>query len=172
MRCPFCRYDNDKVIDSRASQDGFAIRRRRECLHCKRRFTTYERLEEMEIKVVKKDGIREPFNREKIKAGLAKACWKRPISDDQIESAVSQIESEIYSNYESEIDSKTLGELVMARLAQMDQVAFVRFASVYRQFKDVRDFVDELQPMLKRGPKVEGGPAKADGGGRTAENGS
>jgi transcriptional repressor NrdR len=153
MRCPYCRIDHDRVIDSRASQDGFAIRRRRECLHCKRRFTTYERLEEMGIKVVKKDGIREPFDREKIRAGLERACWKRPISNDQIEAAVSEIESEVYANYESEIDSKALGELVMARLAKMDQVAFVRFASVYRQFKDVRDFVDELQPMLKRKEK-------------------
>jgi transcriptional repressor NrdR len=153
MRCPYCRIDHDRVIDSRASEDGFAIRRRRECLHCKRRFTTYERLEDMGIKVVKKDGIREPFDREKIRSGLSKACWKRPISNDQIEAAVSEIESEVYANYESEIDSKTLGELVMARLAKMDQVAFVRFASVYRQFKDVRDFVDELQPMLKRKEK-------------------
>ncbi len=153
MRCPFCRIDNDRVIDSRASQDGFAIRRRRECLQCKRRFTTYERLEEMGIKVVKKNGIREPFDREKIRAGLTKACWKRPISDDQIDAAVSQIESDIYANYESEIESHALGELVMTRLAQLDQVAFVRFASVYREFKDVRDFVDELQPMLKRKEK-------------------
>jgi transcriptional repressor NrdR len=154
MRCPFCRIDNDRVIDSRASEDGFAIRRRRECLHCKRRFTTYERLEEMGIKVVKKDGVREPFNREKIRSGLARACWKRPISDEQIENAVSEIESDVYAKFESEIDSKSLGELVMARLAKVDQVAFVRFASVYRQFKDVRDFVDELQPMLKSRDKA------------------
>lgn len=154
MRCPYCRIDHDRVIDSRASEDAFAIRRRRECLQCKRRFTTYERLEEMGIKVVKKDGVREPFDREKIRAGLARACWKRPISDEQIEAAVSEIESQVYANYESEIDSKALGELVMARLAKIDQVAFVRFASVYRQFKDVRDFVDELQPMLKRKDKA------------------
>lgn len=153
MRCPFCRIDHDRVIDSRASQDGFAIRRRRECLHCKRRFTTYERLEEMGIKVVKKNGIREPFDREKIRSGLTRACWKRPISDDQIDATVSQVESDVYANYESEIDSHALGQIVMARLAQLDQVAFVRFASVYREFKDVRDFVDELQPMLKRKEK-------------------
>lgn len=156
MRCTFCRYDNDRVIDSRASQDGFAIRRRRECLHCKRRYTTYERVDEMGIKVVKKNGVREPFDREKIRLGLARACWKRPVSDEQIESAVAQVESDIYSTYESEIDSKTLGEMVMQRLALLDQVAFVRFASVYRQFKDVRDFVDELQPMLKRLPPAKG----------------
>ena len=156
MRCTFCRYDNDRVIDSRASQDGFAIRRRRECLHCKRRYTTYERVDEMGIKVVKKNGVREPFDREKIRIGLARACWKRPVSDEQIESAVAQVESDIYSTYESEVDSKTLGEMVMQRLALLDQVAFVRFASVYRQFKDVRDFVDELQPMLKRLPPGKG----------------
>lgn len=152
MRCPYCRVDNDRVIDSRASEDGFSIRRRRECLSCKRRYTTYERVEEMEVKVVKKDGIREPFQRDKIKQGLAKACWKRPISDAQIDALVSQIESDVYANYESEIDSPELGELVMKRLAELDQVAFVRFASVYREFKDVRDFVDELQPMLKKKP--------------------
>lgn len=152
MRCPYCRVDNDKVIDSRGSDDGHTIRRRRECLGCKRRYTTYERVEEMEIKVVKKDGVREPFNREKIKQGLAKACWKRPISDSQIDNAVAQIESDVYANYESEIETAELGEIVMQRLAQLDQVAFVRFASVYREFKDVRDFVDELQPMLKKRP--------------------
>ena len=152
MRCPYCRVDNDKVIDSRGSEDGYSIRRRRECLSCKRRYTTYERVEEMEIKVVKKDGIREPFNREKIKQGLAKACWKRPISDEQIDTMISAIEGDIYANYETEVDSTEIGEMVMKRLAQVDQVAFVRFASVYREFKDVRDFVDELQPMLKKKP--------------------
>ena len=137
-------------MDSRASEDGYVIRRRRECLHCKRRYTTYERLEEMGIKVVKKDGIREPFSRDKIRAGLAKACWKRPISDEQIEGIVAHVEGYMYDKGESEIESSKVGELVMERLAQVDEVAYVRFASVYRRFKDVRDFVDELQPMLKR----------------------
>ncbi len=155
MRCPFCRVDNDKVIDSRASEDGFSIRRRRECLSCKRRYTTYERVEEMEIKVVKKDGIREPFSREKVKKGLEKACWKRAISTEQIEAVVAKIESDIYADFESEIDSPDLGELVMKRLAELDQVAYVRFASVYREFKDVRDFVDELKPMLQKKPPQE-----------------
>ena len=148
MLCPYCRTDNDRVIDSRASQDGLAIRRRRECLSCKRRYTTYERVEEATIKVVKKDGVRVPFEREKIRAGMAKACWKRPISDHQIEHFVSAVESEIYHTYESEVSSVDVGRLVMKHLAELDQVAFVRFASVYREFKDVRDFVDELQPML------------------------
>jgi transcriptional repressor NrdR len=150
MRCPFCQADNDKVIDSRASEDGFVIRRRRECLSCKRRFTTYERLEEFEFKVVKKDGAREPFNREKIRAGLAKACWKRPISDEQIDHLVSEIEAELYAKGDTEVDSVTIGDMVMDRLARLDQVAYVRFASVYRQFKDARDFVDQVQPMLRK----------------------
>lgn len=150
MRCPFCRVDNDRVIDSRVSQDGFAIRRRRECSHCKKRFTTYERLEEMGIKVVKKNNIREPFDREKLRAGLSKACWKRPVSDEQIEQIVSLVESDVYATGEGEIDSHLLGEMVMNRLAAVDQVAFVRFASVYRRFQDVRDFVDELQPILRK----------------------
>ncbi|HEX3659539.1 MAG TPA: transcriptional regulator NrdR [Pirellulales bacterium] len=149
MKCPFCRVDNDRVIDSRASEDGFAIRRRRECLDCKRRYTTYERIEEWAIKVVKKDGSRTPFERDKIKRGLEKACWKRPISEEQIEATVSAIESEVYANFDSEVPSQTLGELVMRHLRQLDQVAFVRFASVYREFKDVRDFVEELEPMLE-----------------------
>ncbi len=148
MRCPFCRIDNDRVSDSRASEDGFAIRRRRECLNCKRRYTTYERLEEMAIKVIKKSGAREPFSREKMRHGLALACWKRPISDEQIDGVIAKVETEIYANFDTEVDSYHLGGLVMGFLGELDQVAFVRFASVYREFKDVRDFVDELQPML------------------------
>ena len=105
MRCPFCHFDQDRVMDSRASEDGYVIRRRRECLHCKRRYTSYERLEELGIKVVKKDGVREPFSREKIRAGLAKACWKRPISDEQIEGIIGHVESYMYAHCESEIES-------------------------------------------------------------------
>jgi transcriptional repressor NrdR len=149
MRCPTCKIDNDRVIDSRSSDDGYAIRRRRECLNCKRRYTTYERLEEPVVKVVKKEGIREPFSREKIRAGLEKACWKRPVSAEQIDSIITDIESEVYAHGDSEIESRQLGEMLMRRLAKLDQVAFVRFASVYREFKDVNDFVDELQPMLR-----------------------
>ena len=163
MKCPFCRDDNDRVIDSRTSQDGFAIRRRRECLTCKRRYTTYERLEEMSMKVVKKDGVREPFDREKIRQGLAKACWKRPISDEQMEGVVLEVENEVYGQFEAEIDTGTLGEMVMERLGKLDQVAYVRFASVYRDFKDVDDFVDELQPMLsqKQPPAAKAAPRKS-----------
>jgi transcriptional repressor NrdR len=148
MRCPYCQIDNDRVIDSRASEDGMAIRRRRECLGCHRRYTTFERVEEVSIKVIKKDGNRVPFDRTKIKSGLEKACWKRPISDDQIEAAVSAVEREIYDRFDSEVETRDIGELVMQQLARLDQVAYVRFASVYREFKDARDFVEELQPIL------------------------
>jgi transcriptional repressor NrdR len=156
MRCPYCRVDNDKVIDSRTGQDGFAIRRRRECVHCSRRFTTYERVEEPVLSVVKKDGVREPFNREKIKTGLQKALWKRPFGEEQIEAIVAAIENDAYANFETEVESTYLGNLLMQHLRDLDQVAYVRFASVYREFKDVRDFVQELQPILaeaKRAPK-------------------
>lgn len=167
MQCPFCRTDHDRVIDSRASDDGFAIRRRRECLTCKRRYTTYERVEEPSIKVVKKDGVREPFSREKIKSGLKKACWKRPISDERIETIVASIENDIYANFDTEVDSRHLGDMVMQMLRELDEVAFVRFASVYRQFKDVRDFVDELKPILAENGQLrqpKGRPAKVAAG--------
>lgn len=150
MRCPYCRTDDDKVIDSRASDDGFAIRRRRVCNQCERRYTTYERLSESDLKVVKKGGIREPFRPEKIKQGLQKACWKRAISEEQIEATVAKIEGRIYSQFDTEIESEELGNIVMDELSKLDQVAYVRFASVYREFTDVRDFVDELTPMLSR----------------------
>jgi len=149
MRCPYCRADNDHVIDSRSDKGGFAIRRRRECRACGRRYTTYERLDELDLKVVKKDGAREPFDPEKIRSGLTKACWKRPISNEQIEAVVSAVEREVYAQFDGEVDSQALGEIIMENLRQLDQVAYVRFASVYRQFQDVHDFVDELQPMLK-----------------------
>jgi transcriptional repressor NrdR len=149
MKCPFCHVDNDRVIDSRSSQDAYAIRRRRECLACERRYTTYERLEEPVLKVVKKDGVRVPFDRQKIKSGLEKACWKRPVSGEQIELIATEIENDIYGNFDSEVESRYIGELAMRSLRKLDQVAFVRFASVYREFEDVRDFVDELGPMLE-----------------------
>jgi transcriptional repressor NrdR len=144
MRCPYCRNDNDRVIDSRSSQDGFAIRRRRQCLNCKERYTTYERLDEVSVKIVKKDGIREPFKPEKIRNGLTKACWKRPISDEQIEAVVAAVESDVYANFDAEITSREVGDIVMKHLGKLDQVAYVRFASVYRDFTDVHDFVHEI----------------------------
>ncbi len=148
MKCPYCRADNDKVLDSRASQDGFAIRRRRECLACKHRYTTYERIEATTVKIVKKDGSREAFDHAKLKRGLEKACWKRPVGDDQLESIIASVENELESAFESEVESRQVGELVMQHLRDIDEVAYVRFASVYRQFKDVQDFVEELRPML------------------------
>ena len=148
MKCPNCLADNDRVLDSRASQDGFAIRRRRECLDCKRRYTTYERIEATTAKIIKKDNSREPFDHAKIKRGLEKACWKRPISDQQLEAVIASVESEIEANFESEVERRHVGELVMQHLRDLDEVAYVRFASVYRQFKDVQDFVEELRPML------------------------
>jgi len=148
MKCPYCQADNDRVIDSRASEDGFATRRRRECLDCKKRYTTYERVERTTMKVVKKDGARVPFDRNKLKLGLEKACWKRPISDAKLEAIVSDVENNIEANFDSEVESRYVGELVMQHLRELDQVAYVRFASVYRQFEDVQDFVEELKPML------------------------
>lgn len=150
MLCPFCRTGETKVIDSRASQD-FVIRRRRECLSpsCERRFTTYEKIEESPLKVIKKDGARVPFDREKIRAGLEKACWKRPVSEDEIERIVCEVEADVYEYFEREVPSRYIGEMVFNELRRVDQVAFVRFASVYREFKDVNDFVEELQPMLR-----------------------
>ena len=148
MLCPFCRIDNDRVIDSRAGDDGHSIRRRRECLGCRRRYTTYERIERQLLAVVKKGGDHEPFNRDKIKRGLARACWKRPVSEEEMEAVVSAFESELYGTYESEVPSRVIGERLMELLRSLDQVAFVRFASVYREFKDVRDFFEELEPIL------------------------
>jgi transcriptional repressor NrdR len=148
MKCPFCKADNSRVVDSRASADGFAIRRRRECLACGRRYTTYERIEESPIRVVKKDGSREPFDRRKILMGLMKACEKRPVSMDTLEDIVARIEHLVTDQFEREVPSKFIGRRVMRELRKADQVAYVRFASVYRDFKDVTEFMDEIQPML------------------------
>ncbi len=148
MKCPSCHEDNDRVIDSRASHDGFAIRRRRECTKCGHRYTTYERIENAIVKLIKKDGSRQPFDRAKIKRGLEVACWKRSISEAQLDAIVTEVQNELESHSELEIESREVGELVMQHLRALDQVAYVRFASVYRQFEDVHDFVHELRPML------------------------
>lgn len=148
IKCPYCHDPSNRVVQSAVGEGGFAVHRRRECLSCRREYTTLERSEARTIKVVKRDGARAPFDRQKIRQGLEKACWKRPISDQQIESIVSSIETAVHAKFESEIDTAYLGELVMQHLRELDQVAFVRFASVYRRFEDVRDFVDELQPIL------------------------
>lgn len=148
MKCPFCGHQEDKVIDSRASSDGRSIRRRRECLNCEKRFTTYEQIEGQSLMVVKKDGRREPFDRHKVLAGLVKACEKRPVGMDQLEALVDDLERELSRQFEREVSSKEIGERVMRQLHALDPVAYVRFASVYREFKDLEQFMRELKDVL------------------------
>jgi transcriptional repressor NrdR len=157
MKCPFCNHVENKVIDSRISKDGNAIRRRRECIGCGKRFTTYEFVEEVLPMVVKKDGRREPFDRTKIRSGIKKACEKRPISTDVIETLVDNVERACQELQGKEIPSTAIGEAVMRELQALDGVAYVRFASVYRQFRDVSDFLDELKDLLhpKKGEEPE-----------------
>ncbi|TMQ29704.1 MAG: transcriptional repressor NrdR [Nitrospirae bacterium] len=150
MKCPFCDELEDKVVDSRMAKEGEVIRRRRECLGCKRRYTTYERVEEILPVVVKKDGRRESFDRTKILAGLKKACEKRPISTTTIEAVTDRIEKRIQEMGETEIESRIVGEELMKELHQLDQVAYVRFASVYREFKDIDQFMDELRTLAQQ----------------------
>lgn len=148
MKCPFCSYEESKVIDSRPTTDGDRIRRRRECLKCSKRFTTYEIVETMPIIVIKKDNTREVFSREKLMTGLLRACQKRPVSVDAIESLIDEIESELRNSLDREVKSEYIGELVMNKLKSLDEVAYVRFASVYRQFKDINTFLEELNKLL------------------------
>jgi transcriptional repressor NrdR len=150
VKCPFCDELEDKVVDSRMAKEGEVIRRRRECLGCKRRYTTYERVEEILPVVVKKDGRRESFDRAKILSGLKKACEKRPISTATIEAATDRIEKRVQEMGESEVKSRVIGEEVMKELHQLDQVAYVRFASVYREFKDIDQFMDELKTLAQQ----------------------
>ncbi|HHT9134008.1 MAG: transcriptional regulator NrdR [Planctomycetota bacterium] len=149
MQCPYCKQDNDRVINSRPSADGLNIKRRRECLNCKRRYTTYERMEETPLKVIKKDGRRVAFDRNKIRIGLEKACEKRPVSADAIELTVSEIERDLYNRFDREVPSKYIGEQIMQRLKTLDKIAYVRFASVYREFKDITEFMEEVKPLIK-----------------------
>jgi transcriptional repressor NrdR len=149
MLCPFCRVDKDRVVDSRSGDEGATIRRRRECLSCKRRFTTYERIEENPMRVIKKDGRRVPYDRDKLRRGIERACWNLTVSSEQIDGAVSVVESEAFEKYEREVPSAYLGELVMNELRKLHQVAYVRFASVYREFKDVGEFLGVLEEFMK-----------------------
>lgn len=149
MKCPYCGEENTKVIDSRPAEENNAIRRRRRCLKCKKRFTTYEKVENIPLIVIKKDDIREPYDRGKIEAGIVRSCHKRPVSYEQIVSAVEDVENKIFNMEKKEISSRVIGEIVMERLKELDQVAYVRFASVYREFKDVNTFMDELKKLLK-----------------------
>jgi len=148
MKCPFCHHDNDKVVDTRTGEDGGIVRRRRFCCHCNKRFTTHERVEATTVRVIKRDQTRVPFDPQKIKQGLERACWKRPVSDVQIMQLVGEIVNEIDARYDSEILSGEIGKMVMQRLRKLDQVAYVRFASVYLEFQSARDFSNALQPML------------------------
>jgi transcriptional repressor NrdR len=148
MKCPFCGFKEDRVIDSRSTQDDASIRRRRECTQCGRRFTTYEYVEKIPLMVIKSDGRREPFNRQKIMDGLLRSCQKRPVSIGQLEVLVDEVEKEIQKKFDKETEAKLIGEMVMERLSQLDGVAYVRFASVYRQFKDVNEFMRELKDLL------------------------
>jgi len=164
MRCPWCGHVEDRVVDSREAQDGNATRRRRECAGCGRRFTTYERVEEILPHVVKKDGRREPFDRKKIVEGVSRACQKRPVSAEQVEELVTAVERELQELGEREIRTPYIGEAVMKRLRALDEVAYVRFASVYRAFRDVAEFMSELEHLVKKGP-AGGGENKGPAGG-------
>ena len=149
MKCPYCGKDNTRVIDSRPADDGDSIRRRRECDECHKRFTTYEKVETIPMIVIKKDNNREAYDRAKVEGGVFRACHKRPVSATQIEAMIDDVESSIFSKEEREISSRQIGEMVMEKLKDLDSVAYVRFASVYREFKDVNTFMDELKKMLK-----------------------
>lgn len=150
MKCPYCGKEDTRVIDSRPADQDTSIRRRRICDACGKRFTTYEKIETIPLVVIKKDNNREPYNRAKIEGGIVRACYKRPISNDQIKRAVDEIETDIFSREEKEISTREIGGLVMKKLKDLDQVAYVRFASVYREFKSVDDFMSELKGMLSK----------------------
>lgn len=149
MKCPFCGHDNTRVIDSRPAEENNAIRRRRACDECNKRFTTYEKIETIPLIIIKKDNNREVYDRSKIEAGVLRACHKRPVSVEQINQLVDSVETEIFNREEKEISSQIIGELVMDKIKDLDAVAYVRFASVYREFKDINTFMDELKKVLK-----------------------
>ncbi len=149
MRCPYCGCEESKVVDSRPTDEGERIRRRRECLNCMKRFTTYEIVETTPLMVIKRDNSREPFDREKLTNGVLRACEKRPISLDQIDAVIDKVESKVYGGMEREVSSKKVGEITLEFLKELDEVAYVRFASVYRQFADIHSFMAELEKMLK-----------------------
>jgi transcriptional repressor NrdR len=157
VRCPFCKANNDRVIDSRTSGEADAIRRRRECLDCGGRFTTYEKVGETPLRVVKKDGTRVPFDRDRLLQGMLVACHKRQVRTETLEAVVADIESQLHEMFDKEVSSKYIGHLVMEALRRLDQVAYVRFASVYREFKDVNQFLDELKPLLASGEDAPSG---------------
>ena len=163
MKCPFCGYEESKVIDSRPTDEGERIRRRRECLECGKRFTTYEMIESLPIVVIKKDGSRETFDRQKLLTGMLRACEKRPVSIETLDSAISDIETVIQNSLDREVNSDKIGEFVMDKLKDIDEVAYVRFASVYRQFKDINTFMDELNKLLSKQEKFLNGQSRTLG---------
>jgi transcriptional repressor NrdR len=161
MKCPFCGFENDKVVDSRESKEGESIRRRRECLQCEKRFTTYERIDEIPYMIVKKDGRREKFERQKVLSGLLHACQKRPISMGKMEQIVNEVEQFVVDSPERERSATEIGELIMDRLKHIDKVAYIRFASVYRDFKDVDEFRSELENLTPKDEKPKTAKAKS-----------
>ena len=157
MQCPFCGQDNDKVVDSRGSEGGRSVRRRRQCLACQRRYTTYERLEEhLRVNVIKKDGTRAPYERQKIIDGLQKACYKRPVTDEQIRQVVETTEERIFQKFDRDVPSRFIGDVVSSQLREIDKIAYVRFASVYRNFADVGELIEEAKEV-KDAPVVDPG---------------
>ncbi|MBQ9799436.1 MAG: transcriptional repressor NrdR [Thermoguttaceae bacterium] len=159
MKCPFCRCDNDRVIETRTSDDGFVIRRRRACQSCKKRYTTYERIEIVNIRVVKRDGTRVPFDREKLRQGIERACWKRPVREAQISELVASLETRLEG--ETEVSTQRVGELAMELLRKLDEIAYIRFASVYQDFANVQDFATALQSMTSEKVVDDGGTESA-----------
>jgi len=156
MRCPFCDHDNDKVIDSRSADEGRVIRRRRLCNHCDRRFTTYERIEEsVKLTVIKRDGSRMPYTRQKILSGLQGACYKRPVAAETLQQIVDEVEETLFRQYEKEVDSEVIGRMVSEKLRNIDQVAYVRFASVYKRFGAAEDFLKEVEEVMSRPPETK-----------------
>ncbi len=156
MICPVCGADNDKVIDSRAAENGRVVRRRRECLGCNRRFTTYERVEDaIKLTVIKSSDQREPYNRRKLRSGIEQACYKRPVDDDQINALVDSVEEELHRRFDREVASREIGEIVCERLRDVDQVAYVRFASVYKQFRTLEEVMDDVREVMSRPPDTK-----------------
>lgn len=153
MKCPFCNFADSKVVDSRPTDEGSSIRRRRECLSCGKRFTTYETVERLPLMLVKRDGTREPYDRQKLLVGVMKACEKRPVSQARLEQLVDEVEQKLFGTLEYEVSSKAIGEMVMEQLKNVDEVAYVRFASVYRQFKDINTFMEELNTLIRENEK-------------------
>ena len=149
MKCPFCGFADSKVVDSRPTEEGSSIRRRRECLKCLKRFTTYETVERMPLLLIKRDGTRQPYDRQKLLSGVMKACEKRPVPQQRLEQLVDTVEQKLFSSLDYEISSKVIGEMVMEELRSIDEVAYVRFASVYRQFKDINTFMEELNLLIR-----------------------